>query len=163
MPHQITLLYANRTPEAAAFHDELAGVAATRPNVRYLPTMNDMEKSRQTWNGERRLISADLLREYLGDMTRPTFYVAGPPGLVAAVSKAVLEAGADPTHLLSEEFTGYGAAAAAAPVTEQPAAGGFVTVAKTGDVAPGRMKAVTVNGKQVLLCNVGGDILCRRQ
>ncbi len=157
LPHQITLLYANRMPEAAAFHEELAGVAATRHNFRYVPTMNDMAKSQQSWNGERRFISADLLREYIGDITRQTFYVAGPPGLVTAVTKALLEAGADSSHLISEEFTGYGTALVAGPDTEQSAPLGLVSVAKKDDVAPGRMKAVSVSGKQILLCNVAGE------
>lgn len=32
-----------------------------------------------------------------------------------------------------------------------------VTVARVGDVAPGRVKVVQVNGKEIALCNVGGS------
>jgi 3-phenylpropionate/trans-cinnamate dioxygenase ferredoxin subunit len=35
--------------------------------------------------------------------------------------------------------------------------GHFVTVAKTGEVPPGGMMAVEVDGAQVLVCNVGGE------
>ena len=33
---------------------------------------------------------------------------------------------------------------------------GLLTVARVGEVAPGRTKVVPVNGKEIALCNVGG-------
>lgn len=66
-----------------------------------------LNRSRQSWDGERRYVNADFLREYIGDIITPIFYLAGPPGLVAGITKAVIEAGADPTRVRSEEFEGY--------------------------------------------------------
>jgi ferredoxin-NADP reductase len=105
--HAITLIYSNRTPEGAAFYPELVEIVSRLPRLRFLPTMTSAGASRQPWTGERRMVSADFLREVIGDVTSPTFYLAGPPGLVAAMSKAVPEAGADPSHIRSEEFEGY--------------------------------------------------------
>jgi len=107
LSHRIILIYSNRTPEGAAFYQELVEIAGELPNLRFLPTMTKADASSQPWTGERRLVSAEFLREQIGDMSAPIFYLAGPPGLVAAVSKAVLEAGADPSHVQSEEFEGY--------------------------------------------------------
>jgi ferredoxin-NADP reductase len=107
LPHPITLVYSNRTPEGAAFYGELIEIAGRLPSFRFLPTMTQADASRQPWTGERRMVSADFLRDVIGDVTAPIFYVAGPPGLVAAVSRVVLEAGADPAHLRTEEFEGY--------------------------------------------------------
>lgn len=107
LSHQITLIYSNRAPEGAAFYEELARVAEKEANLRYVPTMTQADGSRLPWNGERRFVDAQFLRDYIVDMTGPIFYVAGPPGLVAAVGKTVLDAGADPAHLRSEEFEGY--------------------------------------------------------
>lgn len=41
----------------------------------------------------------------------------------------------------------------------------FVTIASAGDIAPGQMRSYQVNGRQILVCNVGGryyaiDNLC---
>jgi len=36
--------------------------------------------------------------------------------------------------------------------------GQFVAVARIGEVGPGSMKALDVNGEPVLLCNVGGEL-----
>ena len=96
LPHQITLIYSNRNPEGAAYHEELARLAGTWSNLRYLPTMTHAEASQPPWRGERRLVNAEFLREHLGDVTRPRFYLAGPPGLVGAVTEAVLASGRDP-------------------------------------------------------------------
>ncbi len=155
LPHRITLIYSNRTPEGAPFHDELGQIAERYANLRYLPTMTEAEQSRQPWTGERRLVSAEFLRDCLGDVARPTFYVAGPPGLVAAVTQAVLQAGADPAHVLAEEFAGYESKAASA-AAGPPASAGFVPVADAADVSPGQIKAVEVKGRRIALCNVDG-------
>jgi ferredoxin-NADP reductase len=107
LPHHITLIYSNRVPEGAAFSEELARAAEKDVNLRYVPTMTQADVSRLPWNGERRLVDAQFLRDYISDMTGPIFYVAGPPELVAAMAKTVLDAGADPAHIRSEEFEGY--------------------------------------------------------
>jgi ferredoxin-NADP reductase len=107
LTHSITLIYSNRTPEGAAFYTELTELDGRLPNLRFLPTMTNAEAASPPWTGERRMVSADFLRDVVGNMTAPIFYLAGPPGLVAAVSRAVLDAGADPEHIRSEEFEGY--------------------------------------------------------
>jgi ferredoxin-NADP reductase len=107
LPHRITLIYSNRNPESAAFHDEFRRMAKTHPTFRYVPTMTEADTSQQPWEGEQRTVTADFLREYVGDLNTPIFYLAGPPGLVAGVTKTVIEAGANPTRVRSEEFEGY--------------------------------------------------------
>jgi ferredoxin-NADP reductase len=156
LPHQITLIYSNRNPEGAAYHEELARLAATWPSLRYLPTMTHAEASQPPWYGERRLVNAEFLREYLGDATRQRFYLAGPPGLVVAVTEAVRAAGAPPAHVVAEEFSGY----VSKPVEvkpEKPAVrAAFVKVARAADLAPGQVIAVEAAGKPLALCNVAG-------
>ena len=107
LPHQITLIYSNRTPEGAAFQEEFAQLAQTYRQFTYLPTMTQPDKSRQPWDGERRYVNADFLRSYIKDIATPIFYLAGPPGLVTGIAKVVIEAGVDPAHVRCEEFTGY--------------------------------------------------------
>jgi ferredoxin-NADP reductase len=103
----ITQVYSNRTPEGAAFYAELLELAGRLSCLRFLPTMTQADASGLPWTGERRKVSAEFLRDVIGDVTAPIFYIAGPPGLVAAVSKVVIEAGADAAHVRSEEFEGY--------------------------------------------------------
>jgi ferredoxin-NADP reductase len=107
LPHQITLIYSNRNLEGAAFHEEFRQMAAAHKNFKYVPTLTQAGKSPRPWDGERRYVNAGFLRDHIGDLTTPIFYVAGPPGLVNAITKAVLEAGAESGHVKSEEFEGY--------------------------------------------------------
>ena len=119
--------------------------------------MIEADKSPQPWAGERRFVNAEFLHDHVRDMTAPIFYLAGPPGLVVAATKTVLEAGAAPTHVLAEEFSGY----ESRPITPAPVqtAGSRVQLRQSG--AAGRSgarsgEAVTVNGVQIALCNVDG-------
>jgi ferredoxin-NADP reductase len=107
LPHRITLIYSNRTPEGTAFHEEFVRLAGEHERFTYLPTMTQTEASRQPWTGECRRVDGAFLRDRLGDIAAPLYYVAGPPGLVAGVVQAVVEAGADPTRVHAEEFLGY--------------------------------------------------------
>ena len=157
LPVPITLIYSNRTPEGAPFHEELARLTRTYAALNYVPTMTDADKSAQSWDGERRFVDAAFLHDHVGDMTVPTFYLAGPPGLVVAATKTVLEAGAAPAHVLAEEFSGYESRpVTAAPVQTAQAAARFVSVARLGDLALGQVKAFAVNGVQIAVCNVNG-------
>jgi len=107
LSHQITLIYSNRNLEGLAFHDELQQLAATHKNFNYVPTLTQADKSPRPWNGERRYVNADFLRDHVGDLGKPIFYLVGPPGLVTALTKTVAEAGVDAARIRSEEFDGY--------------------------------------------------------
>jgi ferredoxin-NADP reductase len=153
----ITLIYSNRMLEGAPFHEELTSLAKHHAAFAYVPTITEADKSPLPWDGERRFVNADFLHDHVGDMTAPIFYLAGPPGLVVAATKTVLDAGADPAHLLSEEFSGYESRPiAAAPASAGQTAAGFVKVAQQGGLAPGQVKGIVVNGLQIALCNVDG-------
>ena len=107
LTHQITLVYSNRNPEGAAFHNEFLRIAEAHTKFKYIPTMTDADKSRQPWSGLRRYVDADFLREHIGDIMTPIFYIAGPPGMVAGIVKAVIEAGTDSARVRAEKFEGY--------------------------------------------------------
>jgi ferredoxin-NADP reductase len=105
LPQRIVLIHSNRDPEGTAFRDEFERLAASHPSFTYVPTMTDAAPS--SWGGERRRVDAGFLRDHVGDVGAPTFYIAGPPGMVTGVTGAVLDAGANPARVRSEEFEGY--------------------------------------------------------
>jgi len=107
LAQQITLVYSNRNPEGTAFHKEFLEIARAYVSFKYIPTMTEAEKSRQPWDGERRFVDADFLRQHVGDIMTSVFYIAGPPGMVAGITKAVSLAGVDSTRIRAEQFDGY--------------------------------------------------------
>jgi len=106
-PHQLRLFYSNRRPEDTAFMKQLREAAEANPNIQIIPTMTDMPKSRHTWGGETGFIDRGMLARHLPALNGPVYYIAGPPSMVDAMRKMLLEAGVDEDDIRSEEFDGY--------------------------------------------------------
>jgi len=105
--HQLFLFYSNRRPEDAAFMDELEALQKKNPRFHLIATMAEMEKSKRPWNGERGFITADMLKRHLPSLSGPIYYIAGPPGMVAAMREMLVKAGVDEDDVRTEDFAGY--------------------------------------------------------
>ena len=104
LPHHVTLVYSNRDRESTAFFDELQELASRNPNISLVFTMTDDEG----WDGEKRLIDADLLRDHLdGALTDYRYLVAGPPQMAEAVVEKLQGAGIPEDQIESDRFSGY--------------------------------------------------------
>lgn len=104
---KLCLVYSNRRPEDAAFLPELIALEGRNPNYRFFGTMTEMEKSALPWKGERGFLDRAMLERAVGDLLAPTYYLAGPPGMVEALKKMVLEAGVPEERIRTDEFFGY--------------------------------------------------------
>jgi ferredoxin-NADP reductase len=107
LAHNLYLFYSNRRPEDAAFMNVLSELAKANPNFHFIPTMTEMEKSSQKWNGETGFIDQEMLVRHLPSLQGPIYYVAGPPAMVAAMGQMLTAAGVDEDDLRTEEFAGY--------------------------------------------------------
>lgn len=77
------------------------------PNFTFVGTMTEMEKSGEEWHAERGFITKDMLSKYIGDLTRPIYYLCGPPEMVTAMRKILNGSGVDDDNIRTEEFSGY--------------------------------------------------------
>ena len=107
LPHKLFLFYSNRRPEDAAFLDELIELQRRNPNYRFVGTMTEMEKSRRPWQGETEFIGKGMLARYIDDIPAAVHYMAGPPAMIEAMQKMLVEAGVGSENILSDEFYGY--------------------------------------------------------
>jgi ferredoxin-NADP reductase len=107
LPHQLYLFYSNRRPEDAAFLDFLRSLERENPNYHLIATMTEMEKSKRPWDGERGFITGQTVIKYLSNLNGPIYYLAGPPAMVAAMRKMLIDAKVDEDDIRSEEFAGY--------------------------------------------------------
>jgi ferredoxin-NADP reductase len=107
LPHKIFLFDSNRRPEDAAFLNELIEAQEKNPNYTFIGTMTEMEKSSRKWDGETGYITKPMLVKYIGDLTLPIYYIAGPAAMVTAMRKTLNEAGVDDDNIRTEEFSGY--------------------------------------------------------
>jgi ferredoxin-NADP reductase len=114
LPHRIFLFHSNNRPEDAPFLEELREIEKQNPNYKYVPTMTAMERSHRQWSGETGIIRAEMLSKHLQARTPSDpviadaiYYIAGPPEMVAALRKMLVDWGADEDNIRAEEFAGY--------------------------------------------------------
>ncbi len=107
LPYPVTLFYANRRPEDAAFLDELTALAKRDADLTFVPTMSDMSGSDRAWAGERGHIDAPMLDRHRARGTGAIHYLTGPPGMVQGLRTLLTGSGVDEDDIRTEEFTGY--------------------------------------------------------
>ncbi len=107
LPHRLFLFYSNRRPEDAAFMDTLRELEKQNRNYKFIPSMSEMNKSAQPWNGEPGFINQEMLSRHLSALQGPIYYIAGPPAMVAAMRQMLNGAGVDEDDIRTEEFAGY--------------------------------------------------------
>ncbi|HEY3106540.1 MAG TPA: FAD-dependent oxidoreductase [Gaiellaceae bacterium] len=104
LPYRITLLYSNRDRESTAFTDELKELERKIEGLRVVFTMTDDPG----WDGEKRRIDADFVREMVGgDLAGHTYLVSGPPGMVNGVADMLEAEGVPAEQVLRSRFAGY--------------------------------------------------------
>ncbi|MGH9197580.1 MAG: ferredoxin--NADP reductase [Acidimicrobiia bacterium] len=107
LPHKLTLIYSNRTPQEAPFLDDLLGWERENPNFRFVPTLTRPETAPPGWTGRTGYVDAAFLGETLEGLDRFVFYTAGPPGMVDGVRQALVQAGVADERIRTEQFSGY--------------------------------------------------------
>lgn len=96
----LTLLYANRSPELAAYLEELRALEREGFGLRL-----------ESLTGP---IDAAALTRAAGEASYPIWYVVGPPGMVEGVQRTLESTGVADEDVRTESFYGYEAATAPA-------------------------------------------------
>lgn len=107
LPHRIFLFDSNKRPEDAVFLAELMEAQNRNPNYTFIGTMTQMEKSKQSWEGETGFIDEEMLLKHIDDLTVPIYYLVGPRGMVSAMLEMLITIGVDEDNIRTEEFFGY--------------------------------------------------------
>jgi ferredoxin-NADP reductase len=100
---KLSLFFSNKTVKDAPFRDELLELVGKNPALRMIETITEDP----SWTGEKGFIDRAMLERHIPDITKPIYYVAGPPQMVAAMKKMLLEAGLNESQLKLDEFLGY--------------------------------------------------------
>ncbi len=104
--HKIFLFYANKTFSDAAFLEELTEAQKENANFKLIASMTDIEGSKD-WKGETGFFTKEILQKYIGDLSKPIYYISGPATMVTSIRKTLNEAGIDDDNIRTEEFSGY--------------------------------------------------------
>ena len=101
-PYQVTLFYSNRDTVSTAYASDLDQMAKLNPALKVIFTMtNDPQ-----WKGETKAIEGDFIASHLGDLSKYSFYIAGPPVMVFAIRDELRLAGVTDVNIHTEGFTG---------------------------------------------------------
>jgi ferredoxin-NADP reductase len=103
----ISLFYANRLLEDAAFLHRIWEIERSANNFKFIPTLTRVGSSNTSWRGETGRITAEMLCRHPSRLQDAICYVAGPPEMVASARLALRAAGVDDDDIQTEEFYGY--------------------------------------------------------
>jgi ferredoxin-NADP reductase len=102
----VRLLYSARALDEVIYRDELSRLAADEVDLRFTLT----RKWPEGWQGHRRRIDAELLREIAWPPHNgPLVYVCGPTGFVETAAGGLVELGHEPGRIRTERFGPTGA------------------------------------------------------
>src|SRR5699024_9203175 len=90
--HRITLIYANRTPEQAAYMEDLERFAAENENFSFVPVYTSTQGH----------VDAEKIQAAVPDIEAPRYYLSGPEGMVKAMRALLIDTGADEDMIKTE-------------------------------------------------------------
>ena len=99
----IVLLYGNKNEEGIAFKKDIDEISAGK-NMKVVHILSD---SSPAWTGYRGYITKDIIAKEVPDYLERKFYIVGPPGMVAALTKTLDEMKIAKENIILENFAGY--------------------------------------------------------
>jgi ferredoxin-NADP reductase len=96
---ELVLFYGSMTESGILYKEELKELVRTVTELRLVHVIT---QPKRTWKGHHGFITADIVRAVLGEPQDWTYYVVGPPPMIAAMHKVTTELGVP-----AESFAGY--------------------------------------------------------
>jgi ferredoxin-NADP reductase len=107
LPTDIILIYANRTENDIAFHDDFLRMEADNKKLKVVYTLTD-PINKNTWKGRTGIINSEMVREEIPDYAERVFYICGPPKMVDYLRSLLSdELKCDKGKIKWEHFLGY--------------------------------------------------------
>lgn len=99
---QIFLLVCAHSPRDLIFHEELSYLRARHPNLDLFELVSDARG--EAWLGPTGRFTPELLASSVPDLTARRVHLCGPPSMMAALTKMLLELGVPSGQILMEAF-----------------------------------------------------------
>jgi ferredoxin-NADP reductase len=100
----MVVFYGSMTEDGIVFRDELEAIADRIPSIRLVHVLAN---AGDDWAGRRGFINADTIRAELADPSAWTYFVCGPPPMIAAMRTVLAELEIPRPQLVLESFAGY--------------------------------------------------------
>jgi ferredoxin-NADP reductase len=101
----ITLIVSFSTMADMAFYESLTHITHQHPTIKIIYTLTrDLQAD---WPGERGRISETLIKKYVREIQKPTYYIVGFPEMVSDTEELLEGMGVSLNKIRVEPFTGY--------------------------------------------------------
>ncbi len=138
----IWLVYGSRTDEDVIFGEELARIAKHHPHVKYRLVVSEPSAR---YKGKTGFITADVIREFVGDVKGKTFYLCGPELMYRFVGPELSKLGVSPRRVRRESY---------GPPADVTKESGWPT-----DITADRRFKVIVNGEATIEARAGEPLI----
>ncbi len=107
--HGMVLFYSNRNEERIVFRKELDELEKKIVSLKVINTLTNLtNEEKAQWKGETGFITAEMVKNYSGDLEDTIFYIVGPPKFNEVMEKiAVEELFIPKERIVLENFAGY--------------------------------------------------------
>jgi ferredoxin-NADP reductase len=105
LPHKLYLFYSNHEAEDAAFLEEFENMGTQNPNFVLISTVTGHKTV--AWPYEKGYINREMLKRYLLGLQGPVYYIAGPSGMVTAMTDLLHSLAVSDDDIKTEEFGNY--------------------------------------------------------
>jgi ferredoxin-NADP reductase len=105
LPHKLYLFYSNHEAEDAAFLEEFENMGTQNPNFVLISTVTGHKTV--AWPYEKGHINREMLKRYLLGLQGPVYYIAGPSGMVTAMTELLHSLAVSDDDIKTEEFGSY--------------------------------------------------------
>ena len=102
----IVLIYANKTEEDIAYKNIL-DLAVRTFNLKVIYVINEQKNKTITWTGKTGYIDGKMILEEIKDFNERTFYISGPPSMVAGTEKVIEKLGVNNSRIITDFFPGF--------------------------------------------------------
>ncbi len=101
---ELVVFYGSMTEDGIVYKEEFDWFEKVIPGLRVVHVIT---KPTESWRGYSGFLTAGVIRAELADVTAWTYYVVGPPPMVAAMNKVMEELGVPADQVVVESFAGY--------------------------------------------------------
>jgi ferredoxin-NADP reductase len=103
-PRNITLIYANKTPDDIIYRQEFDAWNQVNPHFRLAYAVSRPDEN---WESEVGHLTPNLIKKYVSDLGAPTYYICGPEAMIDSYVEVLTKLGVTPGRILIENFSGY--------------------------------------------------------
>jgi ferredoxin-NADP reductase len=102
----IVLIYANKTEKDIAYKNIL-DLASQTFNLKVIYMINELKDKTREWQGRMGYVDGKMILEEIKDWQERTYYISGPPSMVAGIQKTIKNLGLGNNQIKTDFFPGF--------------------------------------------------------